>query len=154
MQFETDTNMVCLCGIMGETATSNVRAWPPNTKEEIEERHLKETTVLNLWRVPMKEKIPSSEGPSGMRIDFLFDGRDTVSIYLRYSMHIYKSDAPPSGLILTAVLSQKRPLSVIDKEGENDSEEDQVVCIEDEFDHDGCLVYRVTSIKNDCIEAI
>eukprot|EP00978_Attheya_sp_CCMP212_P014254 scaffold36239_cov78-Attheya_sp.AAC.2 len=29
MRFETDIDLVCLCGIMGETVTGNVRTQPP-----------------------------------------------------------------------------------------------------------------------------
>jgi hypothetical protein len=156
MRFETDTDLVCLCGIMGETATSNVRARPPSTKEGIEDRQLKENDGVNLVEGTNEREDPFQRRTQRDGIDFLFDGRDTVSIYLRYSMHVYKSATPPSDIILTAILSRKRPLSVIDSrpEGDDDSEEDdQAVCIEDEFDDEGCL-YRVTSIMNDSIEAI
>jgi len=154
MRFETDTDLVKLCGIMGETATSNVRARPPNKKEGVEDRQLNENDGVNIVEGSNEREDPFLRRTQRDGVDFLFDGRDTVSIYLRYSMYLYKSTAPPSDLILAAVLTRRKPLSITVMEGESDSEEDvQAVCVEDEFSHDGCL-YRVTSIVNDSVEAI
>eukprot|EP00978_Attheya_sp_CCMP212_P044206 scaffold303960_cov67-Attheya_sp.AAC.3 len=48
LQFETDADLVCHCGIMDETITVNVRARAPNTKEGIEDIQLKENNGVNI----------------------------------------------------------------------------------------------------------
>jgi hypothetical protein len=152
IRFETAEDLICLCGILGETATCNVRARPPRKGEESEDRQLKHNDGVNIVNGSNEREEPFQRRTQKDGIDFVFDGRDTVSVYLRYSFYMYKSAVPPSESIVDAVLLRKRPLSSIEQD-DDDSEESHTVCIADEFDHDGCL-YRVESIKYESIDAI
>ena len=152
IRFETAQDLICLCGIFGETATCNVRARPPRKGEESEDRQLKENDGVNIVNGSNEREEPFQRRTQKDGIDFVFDGRSTVSVYLRYSLHRYNTATPPSDSIVSVLLTRKRPLSSIHQD-EDDSEESHTVCITDEFEHDGRL-YRVQSITNDSIAAI
>eukprot|EP00978_Attheya_sp_CCMP212_P030614 scaffold113140_cov76-Attheya_sp.AAC.1 len=78
--FETAEDLICLCGILDKTATCNVRAQPPRKGEESEDRQLKDNDGVNIVKGSNEREEPFLRRTQKDGIDFVFDGRDTVSV--------------------------------------------------------------------------
>eukprot|EP00978_Attheya_sp_CCMP212_P036525 scaffold166451_cov62-Attheya_sp.AAC.2 len=112
LRFETKKDLACLCGIFGETTTVNVRAIAPAPKEchQLQVRDLQVGDLLNIVEGSEERKEPFTRRTQRDSVDFMFDRRQTIHCYVRYSRSEYNENVAYED-ICSHVIGRKRPLS-------------------------------------------
>ena len=154
LRFETAKDLECLCGILGETTTVNVRAIPPAPPKDGSRRvrDLQVGDAVNIIEGSEEREEPFNMTTQRDSVDFIFDGLQSIRCILRYTQSLYEETEIMDD-ICCSVIGRKRPLSLpIVNANVPMNEDDDVVMVDSEFEHNGRL-YTINFVSEDFITA-